>query len=361
MELALVGLAASGKTALFEALTGAAGTSTGHAAHRAILTVPDERVERLAPLFSSAKTTHVALSLVDTPGLAPSGGASAHYNDRILGEIRQSDALLFVIRVFRSDSVAHPGGGLGPARDLNSLLDDLRVSDLAIIEKRLEKLELTMAKEPKDHREPHLAEQHLLRVVRQAIEEGRKPDLSGIGDPELQTARGYGFLVLKPGLTVANVGDLTDQTEEVDVEDLGGCAETAGMPVVVVNAALEGELRDFAPEERADYYEAMGLPGPALASLIEATHRRLDLISFFTANEKECRAWPLPRGSTAPQAAGAVHSDMQHGFIRAEVVPFDELIKAGSMAEAKKHGLARLEGKDYVVRDGDVIFFHFSR
>lgn len=361
MELALVGLSGSGKTALFEAVTGAAGASPGHGAHRGVLTVADQRVESLARLFSSSKTTHATINLVDTPGLAPVGTPAAHHNDRILGEIRDPEALMFVVRVFASESVPHPSGELNPARDLKTLIEDLRVSDLAIIEKRLEKLAKTIAKEPKDQRETHLLEQRLLGQIRESIEEGKSPDLSGIGESELQIVKGYGFFALKPGVVAANVGDLTDPEETATLEDLYRSAEDLSVPVVPINASLELELREFPVEERADYYEAMGLPGPAIGVLIDAVYRRLDLISFLTANEKECRAWPLRRGATALEAAGVVHTDMQRGFIRAEVISFDDLMEAGSVAEAKKHGIARLEGKDYAVQDGDVIFFHFSR
>jgi GTP-binding protein YchF len=361
MELALVGLSSSGRTALFEALTGVAGTSTGHALHRGILSVPDDRVERLAPLFSSRKSTHATISLVDTPGLAPAGQPAAQHNDQILGEIREPEALVYVVRVFRSESVPHPSGDVHPTRDLQALLADLRLSDLGIIEKRLQKLELTIAKEPKAQRDTHLLEQGLLQQIVRKVEAEEPVDISGAGEAALQTIKGYGFFALKPGLVVANVGDLTDTGEKETLEELQRFAGGLNMPVVAVNAALEVELREFPPEERGEYYEAMGLPGPALAGLIEAVYGSFNLISFLTANENECRAWPLRAGATAPEAAGVVHTDMQHGFIRAEVVSFNDLMEAGSVAEAKKHGIARLEGKDYVVQDGDVIFFHFSR
>jgi len=361
MEIALIGLTSSGKTALFEALTGVAGTSTGHGAHHGILTVPDERVDKLAEILNSKKKTFTNIDLVDIAGLSPASGQSAQYNDRILGEVREADGLLFVVRTFRSASASHPSGSVDPKRDLSALLGDLHVSDLGIIEKRLEKLDSIIARLPKDQRDRHIAEQRVLGIIRDAIEEGTQPDLSDVTDADLQTVKGYGFFSLKPGLVVANVGDLTDLDEKADLDALENLARDLGLPLVPINAALEGELRDFPPEERAEYYREMGLPGSAVESLISTVYRGLDVETFLTAGETESRAWPLVRGSTAPEAAGTVHTDMQRGFIRAEVVAYDDLVASGSMAEAKKHGQVRLEGKDYIVQDGDVIFFHFSK
>jgi len=361
MEIALIGLTSSGKTALFEALTGVEGTSTGHGAHHGILTVPDQRVEKLAGILHSRKKTYTNIDLVDTAGLSPAGGQATQYNDRILGEVREADGLLFVIRTFRSESVSHPSGGVNPKRDLSALLGDLHVSDLGIIEKRLEKLDSVIAKLPKDQRDRHIAEQRVLGIVRNSIEEGSHPDLSDVTDADLQTVKGYGFFSLKPGVVVANVGDLTDPDENAGLDDLEEFSRDLGLPLVAINAALEGELRDFPPEERGDYYREMGLSGSAVESIIATVYQGLDVETFLTGGETESRAWPLARGSTAPEAAGTVHTDMQRGFIRAEVVAYNDLVASGSMAEAKKNGQVRLEGKDYIVQDGDVVFFHFSK
>ncbi len=360
MEFAIAGLSAGGKSSLFEALTGATGLAGGQSTQKGTLVVPDVRVDALAKMSRSKKLTYATIQLCDSPGLSadPSG---IQYNDRILGGLRDADGLVLVVRVFRSTVVPHPLGEVNPTRDIKKLLEDLRVSDLGIAEKRLEKLESLIPRLPKPERERHEIEREILVRVRQAIEEGQTPDLGHYSESDLATVRGYGLFALKPVLVVANIGDLTNDDEKEHVRELTEWGAPHGTPVVTINAALEKEIQEFPEEERADYYEEMGLPGPGLISLLQAIYQSMDLISFLTTSETESRAWPIPRGITAHRAAGVVHTDFMKGFIRADVIVYEDLIRLGSEAAARKAGLLRSEGKDHVVQDGDVILFHFSR
>jgi hypothetical protein len=360
MEFAIAGLRTSGKSCLFQALTGATGVVGGQGTQKGTLVVPDARVDALTKLSNSKKTTYATIQLCDSPGLSPDP-SGAQYNDRILGSLRDADGLLLVVRVFRSMVVPHPLGEVDPVRDVKKLLDDLRVSDLGIVEKRLEKLETWIPREPKPERERHEIERDILVLVRRAAEEGVTLDLSGRSESDLSTVRGYGLFTLKPILVVANVGDLASEDEQRRVQELVEWGKPQGTPVVTINAALEGEVEEFPEEERALYYEEMGLEGPGLISLLQATYTTMDLISFLTTGEDESRAWPVPRGITAQRAAGAIHTDLMKGFIRAEVILYEDLIRLGGEAQAKKAGLMRSEGKDYLVQDGDVILVHFSR
>ena len=360
MRFGIVGLSLGGKTALFEGLTGGHGARAGHGAQHGVVGVPEHRLERVAGIIGSKRATPAHLEFADTAGLNPDSNQAATYNDRILGEIRDMDGLVLVARLFAKESVPHPLGTVDPVRDVERVLLDLWTSDLLVAEKRLKKIEQSLPKCSKPERESYAAEQAILRTLTRALEEGTPPDLSGFSDKEILTVKGYEFFALKPTLVVANVADLTHQDERKALDKLMQWAKSSHTVTIAVNAALEKELLDFPPDERADYYREMGLPGSALDSVVGAAYQVMDLISFFTASEKETRGWPIPRETKAPSAAGKVHTDMEEGFIRAEVVSFVDLDRCGSMTEAKKQGLVRLEGKDYVVRDGDVVFFHFS-
>lgn len=360
MNFAVAGLTAGGKTSLLEALTGISGTAAGKGHQKGTIVVPDERVDALTKLSSSKKTTHAVIQLCDSPGLS-SEQSGLNYNDRILGDLRDMDGLLIVVRAFDSMVVPHPLGVVDPVRDIERILNDLRVSDLGIVEKRLEKLEQWIPREPKAERQIHEVERDILLKVHTAIEEGADVDLGKYSEKDLATVKGYCFFVQKPIMAIINVGDLTSAAQKGLVADLENWGTSKKVPVVTINAALENELREFSDEERKDYYEEMGLAGPGLESLLKTAYTRMDLISFLTTGEKESRAWPIPRGTTALAAAGTIHSDFTKAFIRAEVVPFDDLIRLGSEAEARKVGLMRSEGKDYIVKDGDVILFHVGR
>ena len=354
MRIGIVGLGGGGKTSSFNALTGlraATGFGTGGLeTHTGMLAVPDERLDRLSAFFKPKKTTHATIEFTDIPGL---GGASGGgFGRKALADLRDADALLPVLRLFSSDAVPHPEGSVDPVRDLDLIDTELRLADLDIIDRRMERIDNQIRKEAKEKAEQYKREKELLIEIKARLEAEEPVELAA---DDRKLLGGYGFFALKPVILLANVGDLTRDDERKHVAAL----QSKGS-VVVMNAALEADLADFPEDERAEYYASAGLEGPAAAELVRACYGALGLISFFTVGEDECRAWTIARGTHAQQAAGEIHSDLERGFIRAEVVSYPQFIEVGSFHKAKEKGTLRLEGKGYEVADGDVLVVHFS-
>jgi len=356
MEFGILGLELSGKTTLFSLLTGHEPTA-GHgkaSVHVGVAQVPDSRLDRLTQLFKPKKHTPATVRFVDVPGITKGGAASLN-----LPELRNMDGLAVVVRSFPSEAVPHPEGSLGPARDLDLVETELMLNDLSVAANRLERLGRDLLKRRTAELE---AERDALERCRAALEAGtplRRVDFTA---DERRLLKGFAFLTLKPMLVVLNAG-------EGDSADLAGAVERAGLTgvdahpavaVSVVCATIEEEISRLAPTDQAAFLADLGLPDRALDRLLQAAYALLGLISFFTAGDDECRAWSIPAGTTAVKAAGVIHSDFERGFIRAEIVPWEELVDAGSIAACRPRGTLRLEGKDYVVRDGDVIEFRFN-
>jgi GTP-binding protein YchF len=349
MRLGIIGLPGCGKTTIFNALTGSTaptGDFSGgeRGPNLAVVKVPEPRLAFLAELHKPQKVTQVTVEYVDMGGLSGRGDREHQLSDSFLTAIRPVDALVHVLRNFH-----HPlHGPADPARDLQRVETDLVFSDLVVIEKRLER----MAIDRKRGKREDPQELKLLDGCRRTLEEGRplrtEPVLAGA--PLL---RGYSFLSAKPMLILIN------QPEEHASESPPAQGVGTRLSVLEIMGKLEMELGQLAPEEAAEFMAELGVPTMARDRVVVASYEILNLISFFTANEREVRAWNVKAGTSAIKAAGAVHSDMERGFIRAEVIAFPDLQKAGSYAAAQKKGLVRLEGKEYVVRDGDVIFFRF--
>jgi GTP-binding protein YchF len=356
MEFGILGLELSGKSTLFALLTGqAAAPAHGkREAHRGVAQVPDSRLTRLSALFSPRKTTPATVQFVDVPSVTKGGSASLN-----LPELRTMDGLAVVVRAFASDAVPHPEGEVNPAHDLELLETELLLADLAVADARLERLGRELGK----RRAPELeAERAALEKCRPALAEGRPLREVELSADEARLLKGFTFLTRKPLLVILNAG-------ESDVADLAGGAERAGLsaylgrPAVAVCpvcATLEEEIARLAPEDQADFLRDLGLPDRALDRVLHAAYELLGLISFLTVGEDECRAWSIPAGTPAVRAAGTIHSDLEKGFIRAEVVPWQELLDAGSIAACRQRGTLRLEGKEYVVQDGDVITVRFN-
>ncbi|HUK13697.1 MAG TPA: redox-regulated ATPase YchF [Thermoanaerobaculaceae bacterium] len=356
MEFGIVGLELSGKTTLFSLLTGHdPGAAHGKGAtHVGIAQVPDPRLDRLSALFKPRKHTPATVRFVDVPGIAKGGAASLN-----LPELRTMDGLAVVIRGFESELVPHPEGSVDPARDLELLETELLLSDLAVATNRLDRLGRELGK----RRAPELeAERDVLTRCRAALEGGTPLRRLGLSAEERRLLKGFTFLSLKPMLVVLNAG-------EPDAADLAGAVARSGLaprqdePDVAVSAVcatLEEEISRLAAADQASFLADLGLPDRALDRLLRAAYALLGLISFLTAGDDECRAWSIPAGTPAVKAAGAIHSDFERGFIRAEVVPWEQLLEAGSFAACRARGVLRLEGKDYVVADGDVITFRFN-
>lgn len=363
MQIGIIGLPTGGKTTVFNALTGShADTALGGRKdpNRGIFFVPDPRLDRLEQIIQPKKKTYATIEFTDLAGLTKGASQEQGFSNRFLGHLRDMEALLVVIRIFTSDTTPHPDGGIDPVRDLATILAELYLADMALIENRLPKLE-TMKKKDAARRKEYEQEEASLRRFLSALEQDR-PIVSVEPTEEeiINYIRPYGLLSGKQMVILANVGDLTKSEEQAALDRLRSAAQPRGFEVIVLNPQLETEVRELPEEEWQEYFEACGLDGPGTTEVIRASYRALRRHSFLTGNDQEVRAWTVTVGATAPTAAGRVHSDMERGFIRAEVVAFEDLDREGSFEACKKVGKYRIEGKNYVVQDGDVIQFRFA-
>jgi len=356
MKIGLVGFPRSGKTSLFNLLTGAGvATSrfdTGRAElHTGVARVPDARVDRLSALFKPRKTTYATFEVVDLAGI--SRGERARLETR---EFRDADALLHVVRGFVDPTLGDPD----PRRDVHDLETELILADLEVAERRLERLEASIRKRRTD---AEVREQGILRRLRAALEEGTPLRAVDLGPDEARVVRGFTFLSQKPILHCVNLDEksVADGPRVVEKFGLQAVAARPRTRVGWVSALIEAEVAQLEGEEQQAFLADLGLEEPAIRRVLRDCYALLGLVSFFTVGEDEVRAWSIPAGTRAQDAAGAVHSDIARGFIRAEVVGYDELVAAGgSLAEVRARGQLRLEGKDYVVRDGEVCHFRFN-
>jgi ribosome-binding ATPase len=357
MKVGIIGLASVGKSTLFHLLTGAplAPPSGRPEPRLGIARVPDPRVDRLAEIFHPKKKTPATVEYVDVPGVAK--GAGSALVD--LPALRGVDAFVHVVRAFESDLVPHPEGSLDPLRDVNVLELELILADLGAVEKRIERLEANIKKMNKAE---DVAERLLFLRMKEALETERPLRELSFSEDERRRLRSYAFLTEKPILLAVNLGEdrIKDAADALEATGLAELARRPGVALCPISAPIEAEMTALAPEDVRSFLEDLGLAEPGLDRVIRTSYRLLGLISFLTAGEDECRAWTVRRGTRAQQAAGAIHSDIERGFIRAEVVPFDELVAAGSFAACREKGSLRLEGKEYEVKDGDVVHFRFN-
>ena len=356
MKIGLIGLPKGGKTTLFNLLTGAnVATSrydTGRAElHTGVARVPDPRVDRLSGMFKPKKTTFATFEVVDLAGIAK--GERSGLDTK---EFRDADALLHVVRAFDDPALAGPD----PRRDISDLETELILADLEVVERRLERLEASIKKRRTD---AEVKEQEILRRLQGELEAERALRVVDISADDAKVIRGFTFLSQKPILHCVNLDEAAVADGERVVERFGLEAVAARPHTRVgwVSAVIEAEISQLSGEEQTAFLADLGLREPALRRLLQDCYALLGLVSFFTVGEDEVRAWPIPRGTRAQDAAGTVHSDIARGFIRAEVNTYDELITVeGSFADLRARGQLRLEGKDYVVRDGEVCHFRFN-
>jgi hypothetical protein len=350
LSCGIIGLPNAGKSSVFNALSRAGAETAPYPfttikPNHGIAHLPDPRLERLAALLHPPKVVPAAMEFVDIAGLVKGAAQGEGLGNQFLGHIRTVNALAHVVRLF-GGPVAHPYGGPDPARDVGIIQTELALADLDQIERRLEKL----GKRAKVGDKEAAAEMEEAEGLREALGRGEalSPDTPGAAE----------LLSAKPVVYVANV----DEAELKGRHLLPRLeAAVAGAPLVIMCADLEAEMGDLEPEERSELLASLGLTEPGLAALIRAAYRALSLLTFYTVVGAEMRAWPLRAGERAPEAAGHIHTDMERGFIRAEVVPADALLSAGGMNQARERGLVRLEGRDYVVQEGDVIHFRFTQ
>jgi GTP-binding protein YchF len=361
VDLGIIGLPASGKTSLWNALTGSAaevGAYSGrNEPHVGVVRVPDERVELLAELYDAKKRTHAEIRWVDYPVAA---FASSGPDAKLLGELAQMDALVLVARAFEEPSVPAPDG-VDALRDIETVELELAYADLGLIERRLGRIEPELRSLRAGERGPLEQEQALLRRLQAGLEEGVALRAQELSEAERKRLSGYALLTRRPLLIVVNVGE-EDVARAAEIE--AEFAERLGGPsssVVALSARLEAEVAALDPEEAAEFRRELGLAEASpVDRLVQEAYALLGVHSFLTAGKPESRAWTLRVGGTALEAAGRIHSDIERGFIRAEVARWDELLEAGSLAELRKQGKLRTEGRDYVVQEGDVIEVLFN-
>lgn len=361
MEIGIVGLPNSTKTTIFNALTRSQAETSAYSTgqietNTAIVEVPDPRVDLLSEIFQPRKTTYARIQYTDIAGLRVGIGQEGGLEGPLLNAIAQNDALLHVVRAFEDDQLAHPDGSIDPQRDLIALDYEFLFSDLAIIERRLERLSRDLSKGKKDATgQANREEFDLLMRLKENLEQEIPIRDVPLTEEEEKRLRGYRFLTQKPVLIVLNVGDQGSDDP----------ADHARYPhrhsaTVCLRGALEMEIAQLDSEDAEIFMSEYGISEPGLNRMIRQSYDVLGLHSFFTVGEDEVRAWTIPQGARAAEASGAIHSDLQRGFIRAEVVAYEDMVEARSLAEARKRGKLRLEGRDYIVQDGDIMNILFN-
>jgi GTP-binding protein YchF len=367
LRAALIGFGSSGKTTLFRLMTSAPDSPRGGQGKGdvsvGISKVPDARLDRLTAMYNPRKRVPATVEFSDLAAPGRTGGAQTLVD---VGAYKNADALVHVLRAFDDPGVPHPAGSVNPARDAQAMEDELILADLGVAERRLERLEKDLKKAKSAELE---RERDVLTLCKQALEEARPLRALTLQGDDLKRLRGFQFLSAKPLLIVINVDErwLTEGAKgaaELDraVERAGLTAflSRAGTAAAAVCGKIELEISQLEPADAAGFLKDLGLTESGLDRVIRASYDLLGYISFFTVGEDECRAWSIPRATHAQIAAGEIHSDIARGFIRAEVVSYDALVARGSMAACRDHGEVRLEGKDYVVKDGDIVNFRFA-
>lgn len=364
MKLGIVGLPNVGKSTLFNSLTKAGAESANYPfctidPNVGIVPVPDERLGVLAKMHDSAKIVHATIEFVDIAGLVKGASKGEGLGNQFLSNIREVDAIVHVVRCFEDSNIVHVDGSIDPLRDIETINLELLFSDLEILERRYAKLTKSVKNDKTLVKETNLVER-----LKKHLEDGKlAKNFEPEDDDEEELLASFNLLTYKPTIYAANVAEdelADDGAGNENVERVRGYAAEEGSEVFVICAQIEQEIAELDEEEKKMFLEDLGLEESGLEKLIRASYSLLGLISYLTSGEMETKAWTIKRGTKAPQAAGKIHSDFERGFIRAEVVSYDNLVEMGSMNAAKEKGLVRSEGKDYVVQDGDVVLFRFN-
>lgn len=363
MKLGIVGLPNVGKSTLFNAITQAGAESANYPfctiePNIGVVAVPDHRLKFLKDLYQSERILPAAIEFYDIAGLVKGASKGEGLGNKFLSHIREVASILHVVRCFEDSNITHVEGDVNPLRDIETINLELIFSDLEMVERRIERTQ-KLVKGDKSL----LAELELLKRLQATFEEGLSARSLEFDEDEKEILKNLGLLSMKPVIYVANVAEdevANDGANNPHVEKLKEFAKTEGAEVVAICAKIEAEISELEEDEKLMFLEELGLKQSGLDRLIQASYSLLGLISYLTAGPKEIRAWTIKKGTKAPQAAGKIHTDFEKGFIRAEVVAYDDLFTCGTYAAAREKGLVRLEGKEYVVQDGDVILFRFN-
>ncbi|HEY5886009.1 MAG TPA: redox-regulated ATPase YchF [Pyrinomonadaceae bacterium] len=364
LRAGIVGLPNVGKSTLFNALTAQSSALAANYPFATIepnvgvVLVPDDRLEPLARLVKTEKIIPATVEFLDIAGLVRGASKGEGLGNQFLANIRETDTVVQVVRCFEDDSVIHVEGRVDPLRDIETIQIELALADLATVERRREKAQKNLKSGDKVARQ----ELEVLDKLQPALEEGRSARTIALTEDERAVARNFFLLTTKPTIYAANVDEATlgSIDDNRNVKAVREVAAKEAAECVIICAQLEADLVALPPEERLDYLKSLHVETSGVDQLIKSAYHLLGLMSFLTAGEKEVRAWTIPQGTRAQTAAGTIHSDIERGFIRAEIVSYDELMQAGSYATAREKGLLRLEGKDYIMHEGDVVHFRFN-